>query len=261
MPLKLANVPISALLGLQLSHGGLRVLIALGTHSDRSGTLWASQERIGKIAGIGRRTASKAIRELTEARYVVILGHKGHVYHYLLQDPADLREERCAPGGAVLEDEAPPVEAQEAAKCAPEGAPKCGDGGAQTSLEPIPLPDPPPCEGEGKRRPLRACGAQGARRAPPPTPPPDPLPKHGEGEKEAPLRPASLAKRRGGGGQSLKTGPPVRKSPGPPRRSALQFALLKLDGDERQALARLAVEKGEEAALSAFGFDKRGRRG
>jgi DNA-binding transcriptional ArsR family regulator len=83
------QTPCLAIAGLDLRASALRVLLALHHHADADGVAWPSQERLGAVTGLHRRSVNKALDELVDAGIVERTEeyrHRARVYRVHLDD-------------------------------------------------------------------------------------------------------------------------------------------------------------------------------
>ncbi len=108
----LAIIPAQAVMDRDLSHTQLRVLCAIGIHTNKlGGGVWTSINTLADEAGVSRSTVKRACEELAERGYLRITERPGttHLYEVVLDpklDPVHLGDPTPSssgrPGGQVI---------------------------------------------------------------------------------------------------------------------------------------------------------------
>jgi len=104
----LAIIPAQAVMDRELSHTQLRVLCAIGIHTNKlGGGVWTSINTLADESGVSRSTVKRACEELAERGYLRITERPGttHLYEVVL-DPVHLGDPTPSssgrPGGQVI---------------------------------------------------------------------------------------------------------------------------------------------------------------
>ena len=86
----LSIIPARAVMDRDLSHTQLRVLCAIGVHTDKlGGNVWTSVKTLAQEAGVGERTVQTACQALAERGYLRITTRPGrtNLYEVVLDTP------------------------------------------------------------------------------------------------------------------------------------------------------------------------------
>ena len=106
----LSIIPAQAVMDPDLTHTQLRVLCAVGIHTNKlGGGVWASVRTLAQEAGVSERTVQMACATLAEKGYLVVTPRPGqtNLYDVILQDtpaPAGAphpRSSSCTPTPAI----------------------------------------------------------------------------------------------------------------------------------------------------------------
>ena len=86
----LSIIPARAVMDRDLSHTHLRVLCAIGVHTNKlGGNVWTSVKTLAEEAGVGERTVQTACQALAERGYLRIITRPGrtNLYEVVLDTP------------------------------------------------------------------------------------------------------------------------------------------------------------------------------
>jgi biotin operon repressor len=89
----LSIIPARAVMDRELSHTHLRVLCAIGIHTNKlGGNVWTSVKTLADEAGVAERTVQTACQALAERGYVTITSRPGrtNLYEVVLNTPPQL---------------------------------------------------------------------------------------------------------------------------------------------------------------------------
>lgn len=101
----LSIIPAAAVMDRDLSHTHLRVLCAIGVHTDKlGGNVWTSVRTLAQEAGVSERTVQTACQALTEKGYlrVAIRPGRTNLYEVVLDTPALAPPQPAAPPQQLL---------------------------------------------------------------------------------------------------------------------------------------------------------------
>ena len=234
----------------EISPAALRVIMALGEYADREGHCWPSQARLGRDCRIDRATVNRAIAELIEAGFLLVVGRKHRACRYQIISPG-----RAASCDETVTEGARPVEKADLFTAN-------GRSVTKPSQEPVTTPSHKPTQGtriepEGGEASKGLGGARRPGAGPQARSEARPSASHERGAAKGPRKSGSSGPAGGRAGSPRGRGAKSVPSTGPPR-SPNQRAKDHLSAVDYGKFLLIAAEGGEEAALNAFDLDERG---
>lgn len=136
----LAVIPARSVLDQRVGNAGLRVLLILGSHTDKAGWCRVKQETIADLLGVGRQAVSRQVVALTELGYVKAqrTGRSSR-YRVVLDVPEQVANQAAMPHeGASEESLIPPGVASDAPSGVASDAPSGGGIYRTTSPNDVP---------------------------------------------------------------------------------------------------------------------------